>query len=433
MRGYKASLAVALLLAMTGANGFAQQTGKTVRKHRVVEESPIAKAETAIDQKDYAAAEKLLRDAVAQTPKDFRAWFDLAFVLDVKGDSAGAIDAYRKSVAANPNIFESNLNLGLMLAKAGDPDAEKFLRAATQLKPSSHPEQALERTWLALGHVLEKTNPQGAVQAFQAAAKLAPSDAEPHLSAAIGLESLRQFAAAEAEYKQAAQLDPKSSEAIAGLVNVYTETGRLAEAEPVLRKYIAMDPHNANAHVQLGHVLLALGKKDEAATELQTGLQLSPGNPAATRELASLLIDNNKAANAELLLRPLVQKNPNDAELHHQLGRALLHMGKFDEAQAEFISAVKLKPDFGEAYGDLAVAANEGKNYPLAIQALDARAKILKENPATYFLRATAYDHLRDKKQAAQYYHLFLETANGNFPDQEWQARHRLVAIEPKK
>ena len=94
---------------------------------------------------------------------------------------------------------------------------------------------------------------------------------------------------------------------------------------------------------------------------------------------------------------------------------------------------VQLKPDFGPAYGDLAVAANENKNYPLAIQAVDMRAKYMPEIPMTYFLRATAYDHLQDVKNAARYYHQFLDVAGGKFPDQEWQARHRLIAIEPKK
>jgi hypothetical protein len=69
----------------------------------------------------------------------------------------------------------------------------------------------------------------------------------------------------------------------------------------------------------------------------------------------------------------------------------------------------------------------------LAIKALDARDKFLPQIPIGYFLRATAYDHLRDYKQASENYHRFLEVANGQFSDQEWQARHRLIAIEPKK
>jgi hypothetical protein len=48
-------------------------------------------------------------------------------------------------------------------------------------------------------------------------------------------------------------------------------------------------------------------------------------------------------------------------------------------------------------------------------------------------MRASAYDHLRDFKNASANYHLFLKAANGKYPEQEWQATHRLIAIEPKK
>ena len=67
------------------------------------------------------------------------------------------------------------------------------------------------------------------------------------------------------------------------------------------------------------------------------------------------------------------------------------------------------------------------------LKALDARARYLPDIPFTLFLRATAYDHLGARKEAAASYHQFLAAANGQFPEQEWQARHRLIAIEPKK
>jgi hypothetical protein len=67
------------------------------------------------------------------------------------------------------------------------------------------------------------------------------------------------------------------------------------------------------------------------------------------------------------------------------------------------------------------------------IRALDARAKLLQETADTYFFRASAYDHLKDVKKAVANYHLFLQTANGKYPDQEWQAKHRLIALEPKR
>jgi len=68
----------------------------------------------------------------------------------------------------------------------------------------------------------------------------------------------------------------------------------------------------------------------------------------------------------------------------------------------------------------------------LAIRALDARAQLLPETAATYWLRATSYDNLRAYKPAAENYKLFLAASGGKSPDQEFQARHRLKAIEPK-
>ena len=94
---------------------------------------------------------------------------------------------------------------------------------------------------------------------------------------------------------------------------------------------------------------------------------------------------------------------------------------------------MKLKPGFAAAYGDLAFAASENNDYAMTLKALDARAKLQPGIPITYFLRASAYDHLKDVKQAAANYRLFLQGAAGKYPDQEWQAKHRLIALEPKK
>jgi tetratricopeptide (TPR) repeat protein len=162
-------------------------------------------------------------------------------------------------------------------------------------------------------------------------------------------------------------------------------------------------------------------------------LKLDPGDRDAQRDLAELYSDAGKFADAERLYASLVVAYPNDPNIHEGLGRAFLRQKKYPEAQRELERTVQLKPDFGPAYGDLAVAANENKNYPLAIQSVEMRAKYMPEIPMTYFLRATAYDHMQDVKNAARYYHQFLDVAGGKFPDQEWQATHRLIAIEPKK
>jgi tetratricopeptide (TPR) repeat protein len=428
-------LALALVLGVS-ASPSAQMTGKTVRHHRVTEAEPspeLTQAESAIEKKDYTAAEPLLKTVVAADPANYQAWFDLGFVYNALGKTDDSIAAYRKSVAANPDVFESNLNLGLMLAKTAQPDAAQFLRAATTLKPTAHVEEGQARAWRSLAHVLEATNPDQAIEAYRKVAELEPKNLEPYLSSGLLLEKANRFADAEQEYKRALAIDPASSDALIGIANIYMRAHRFPEAEEILRKLVALHPEDAAAHMQLGRMLAADGKNDDAIAELQTALKLAPGDSALLRDLVELYVTTGKYDLAEAQYKKLLAANPNDAELHYDLGKAYLKQRKFTEAQQEMLAAITLKPDFGGAYGELAVAANENKNYPLAIKATDARAKYMPENASSYFLRATAYDHLRNYKLAAENYHRFLEVANGQFPDQEWQARHRLIAIEPKK
>ena len=411
-------------------------SGQKVHHTTVAEEEAtppeLTKAEDLIQKQDYAAAEPLLRKVTNDDATNYVAWFELGFVENGLGKRDDSIAAYRKSVAAKPDVFESNLNLGLQLAKAGQPDAERYLRAATQLKPTSHIAEGQARAWLSLGHVLEATKPDEAVAAYRQAAMLQPKDQEPYLSGGLLLEKQDKFADAEHEYKQALALGP-SSDALTGLANIYMRGHRLPEAEVELRKLIAAHPEQGDAHIQLGRVLAAEGKNDDAIAALQAGSKLAPADVSLQRELADLCLTARKFDEAEASYRALLAGSPNDAALHQSLGKALLEEKKFADAQKEFLEVVKLKPDLGTAYGDLAFAAGENKDYPLAIKALDKRAKFLPEEPITYFLRASAYDHLRDFKQAAANFHLFLNTAHGKYPDQEWQAKHRLIAIEPKK
>jgi tetratricopeptide (TPR) repeat protein len=419
--------------------GSSSAAGKKSHRHRTTvaeEEGPqpeLARAEELIQNRDYTQAETVLQKLVASDPENYVAWFDLGFVENGLDRQQESIAAYRKSVAAKPDVFESNLNLGLQLAKAGHPDAEQFLRAAAQLKPTSHVAEGQARAWASLAHLLEPSKPDEALSAYHRAAALVPDDPEPRLAAGLFLEKQNKFADAEQEYKQVLAVDPQSSEAIIGLANIYMRGRRFPDAEAQLRKIVAAHPQQAAAHIQLGRVLAAEGKNDEAITELQSAMKITPADTSVQRDLAELYSTAGKNQQAEGAYRALLAAHPDDAELHHSLGVSLLKQKKYADAQKEFLETVKLKPGFAAAYGDLAFAASENNDYAMTLKALDARAKLQPDIPITYFLRASAYDHLKDVKQAAANYRLFLQGADGKYPDQEWQAKHRLIALEPKK
>lgn len=432
--------ALALALAVTAAGQSsssskkprAQKSKPTVR-HIGTSEADFQKAVQAVQANDFATAEPLLKKATDDDPQNYQAWFYLGYLYNATNRRDDAIAAYRKAVAIQPGVFESNLNLGMLLASVGEPEGARYLRAAGQLKPNADQQVALSRGWLLLASRLESTDYAGSVDAYQRAAELAPRDPAPLLAQGQLLEKHQDLAGAEKAYKQALQRDPQSANALAVLSNIYLSTKRYPEAEQTLRDYLQENPQSVTGHLQLGRVLRAEDKNDEAAAELEKALELHPGDLDALKELAAAQLAAKKYPAAEATVRNIMARQPNDPELQHMLGSILLRQLKYADAQAAFLQTIKMKPDSGEAYGELAVAASGNKDYQLAVRALDARAKLMPETPGTYFLRATCLDHLHAYKEASDNYKQFLAVAGGKYPDQEWQARHRLIAIDPEK
>ncbi|MGZ4872653.1 MAG: tetratricopeptide repeat protein [Candidatus Angelobacter sp.] len=386
-------------------------------------------AESLLQNQQYSQAEEKLHTIVTQQAENPQAWFDLGFAQSHLGKTAEAIAAYKKATQLDPKWFEAQQNLGLALAKSRDlTSAAAALKTAVTLKPTIGGPQALVGAWLSLAQVTEESQPQESLAAYQKAVELDPANSEAQLGAARMAERSGNTAAAEQQYLKLAEAG--NNDSVERLIGLYLKQKRYADAETWLHKYLAANPQNTAAQLQLGKLLAAEGKTQEAIAILGPVYKASP-DPKVARDLASLYLETKQYSAAADLLRPLIAQNPNDAQLHLDYGSALMHQLKYSEAQAVLLKAVQLKPNLVEAYFDLGYAAEQNKNYELTIRALDARAKLQPETPATYFLRATAYDNLRMYKPAAQNYKLFLGVAGGKFPDQEFQARHRLKAILP--
>lgn len=389
----------------------------------------LKEAESFLQKQQYPQAEEKLQAIVLKQAQNPQAWFDLGFAQSHQGKTAEAIAAYKKAAAFDPKWFEAQQNLGLALARSGDfPAATAALKTAVTLRPTVGGQQALAAAWLSLAQVTEDSQPQDSLAAYQKAAELDPANAEAQLGIARMAERSGNAAAAEQQYLKLAAAG--NNDSIESLISLYLKQKRFSDAETWLHKYLAANPQNTAAQLQLGKLQAAEGKTQEAIATLEPLYKTSP-DPKLARELAGLYLATKQYPAATDLLRPLIVHSPNDAQLYLDYGSALMHQLKYAEAQAVLLKAVQLEPDLVEAYPDLAYAAEQNKNYELTIRVLDARAKLQPETPATLFLRATAYDNLRMYKPAAANYKLFLAAAGGKFPDQEFQARHRLKAILP--
>ncbi|HJX83724.1 MAG TPA: tetratricopeptide repeat protein [Candidatus Angelobacter sp.] len=405
----------------------AAQKRTTAHPRETVEAPDVLKeAEELLQKQQYDLAEAKLKTIVTTDAANPQAWFDLGFAESHLAKSPDAIAAYRKAVELSPKWFEAQLNLGLQLAKAGqNAEAASVLRIAVQLKPSTGGQRALATAWLLLAQTLEASDPKSAGGAYDKAIEFDPANADLYVVAGSVAERNGDLAGAEQRYLKAAELG--NSAGTGQLVDLYIKQKRYADAETWLRKFLALNPQNAAAQAQLGRLLAAEGKLPEAIASLEAA-----GTAGATRELGGLYLENKQYDKAATVFQGLLGRNPEDAELHLGLGMAMEHLHKYPEAEAELIQALQRKPELTDAYYDLAYAAQQNKHYQLSLRALDARAKFLPEIAGTYWLRAIDFDSLHANKQAAANYRLFLAVSNGKSPDQEFQARHRLIAITPQ-
>jgi predicted Zn-dependent protease len=432
------------ILLIISIPGFAQnptpnpekQTPAVTAASQPVSEQ-VAEAEAAIVKSDWKVAEAKLDAWLAAHPTDGRALFDAGYVADAQNRLDDAAGLYRRATAANPKLFEARLLLGLLLASQGKPDeARPELLAATTLDPGEAGPALKARAWRALAEI-DRPDPSAPGDTTAAsndlleALKLSPETTADTIMAASLAEQAGQSDAAEAAYRRILDKDPKSEPANAGLAHLLIKKKQFAEAETLLRAALEKLPDDPALTAQLATVLAAQDKA-EALPLLQKLQAAHPDNAAITKMLAEVLAEAGDFAGSDQLYVKLLAATPNDPDLLVAHGQNLVRLGRLPEAFAQFDKATQIDPTNADGWSGLAFAASRTNQPSIALHALTMRSKYLPESASTYFLWATSYDTLHQKQQAAVYYHHFLDSAAGKFPDQEWQAHQRLQLLEKK-
>jgi tetratricopeptide (TPR) repeat protein len=392
-------------------------------------------AESKIEQKDFEGARPLLVQYLSQNPGDARALFDLGYVEDAANHQDAAAADYRKAIAADPKQFEASMALGLLLAHQGKyEEARVQVQQATLLTPEPPNPEAQAEAFRTLAKLDRTADPTAARDALVAALKLSQETPGDLLLTAQIAEANDDPELAQTAYQRLLSGHPAPSPSVAaaatgGLAQLLIKQKKYADAEPLLKSAVERDPHDPALNAQLATALLAQGKNDEALPVLETLRQLEPGNPEVDQMLADAYSEGGHPEKAEPIYARLALAKPGNEEILVGQGQNLAREHLYNQAQQVFERAVKLKPDDGDAWSGLAFAASENKQYQVALDALSMRSKYLPETPVTYFLWATTCDNLHQSKRAEEYYRKFLTASDGKFPDQEWQARHRLVAL----
>jgi len=401
----------------------------------------LRSAESALEHGDYTAAIAALKTLAAAQPRDAHILYDLGFAQEHNNDDTAAATAYTEAIAADSAFPEPRIALGLLDARTGHLEAaHRELLAASQLPNASAELRA--RALRSLAVLDETADPDASRDELLAALKLSPETPADILLSARLAEHANDMPDAETAYRRLLALTPNDPDATAGLAHTLEAQNKATEAETLLNTALKTNPNDPRLLAQLAAVYGAEGKPQQAIPLLEQLRAANPaaaGDPAMSRLLAHLYTLSGDNAKAEALYRDLSAKSPADPTLLDDLGSVLVEEQKFAEAQALLTKAVAMRSafpsenDWAEAAGRLAFAASNNHDPQTTLQAVAARATVLPNSPASLFLEATAHDTLHQTKDAERAYRAFLALAGGKYPDEEFQARHRLIALEHER
>ena len=375
----------------------------------------------ALDAQKYEDAVALFSKATSADPKDYSAHFNLALAYSFLNKDPQAIAEYETVLSLHPSLYEAELNLGISLLRTKDATgALPHLKNASEQKPGEfRPKFYLAEALFANGQYME------AEAAYKSALDLNSNSAAGELGLGRSIARQDRLSDAEPHYRKAASLDTSYKDLLLELATSYEENQKPAEAIAIYREF----PTNPGAQERLGALLLESGDAAGAITALEFAVSQSP--TAANRlALAQAYVKQKQPAKAEPLAGLAVEAAPDDTDLRMFYARLLRDQRKFPEAAAQFSAVARNKPDSVEAWTELSGIHMVSEQYQQALAALDHVKALGAESNSHVFIRALAYDHLHDAKDALENYNKFLTASHGEHPDQEFQARQRARILE---
>jgi len=329
----------------------------------------------------------------------------------------------------------SQLHQAIAIAEHGD---ESRALALTRDLLAHHPnfEPALKFQ----GALLEDLgNGSDAIESFQAALKLAPTD--PELLFKVGLYQLQTGHNAEAIslLTRAVKYSPRDRDTLYYLAQAYHLNGDNDLALKTIQQCLKVDPKNASVWQKYGELLCSSGDNQAAMPWLLKAQQSDPTLDRIDFDLAVASFRNMDLDQALQYSTQAAQRKPNDLTAQALLAAVYVKLGKWQDAKPIFQAILQVKSDDAPSLLELGQCELELKNYQQAANLLE---QLLRQDPTqilAHFYLSKAYAGLgrtADAKYEAELHRTMLEQASSAAPqadaDKEnkvWeQARQLLLA-----
>ena len=382
--------------------------------------------------KDSEAIDEYQRELL-DNPNDEAALFGMALAQTRLGKNSEAVQSYLQTLRIKPDLWEAELNVGILLAGEQDLHRALFhLERAQILNPKSFTASFFTAKVQAQ---LEKS--VEAEKMFSKALELTRStDEKFDVYAALGAFYVKQknYTKAEQAFLQARELQRDTEKMDFELAKLYYDSRQSTKAQTLMQSLDSSHSKDPVVYGLIGRLLAESKDNDGAAKAFERAIQVEP-NPSRRQEyyllLADIYQDSGRADEAIKRLTELVV-TANSPEVHFRIGLLRLHKRELDDARLEFLQVIKMKPDYAEAYSNLGAVCMLQENYPDAIAALSRFKEAKPGVPGTYFYLGVAYDKLGDYSNALANYGKFLELGKGQSDKLEFQARERSKILAKK-
>jgi tetratricopeptide (TPR) repeat protein len=234
-------------------------------------------------------------------------------------------------------------------------DAEAALRHALQLAPGN---AAVLAAWGKLAYA--KKDFKTAEDYLQHAIRANPQNAR--LRVDLGdfyLNGARQPERALASYRKAAELDPRSPNALAGQGSALLAQGDRSGALAAFNRAAELDPQTPLAYLAMARIQGAEGRYADAIKRYDRVLSLQPGLAGVLVEKADTQVLAHRPADAIATYKSAISADPKLAGAHAKLGMAYQQTGKATEAYRAYEDAVRVDPNLAVGWNNLAALAAE--------------------------------------------------------------------------
>jgi serine/threonine protein kinase/Tfp pilus assembly protein PilF len=325
----------------------------------------------------------LLRSVRAEKSSTSNTFGELLFRL---GQWDAAVREFEEAIRLDPANFQAYSNLVLAHAERKDlPSAEAALQRCLARGPLPPAPEA--QLWINLGVACERTRHYAeAVNHYQRAAELDPTEPLIFRNRAIALSVLQRYPESEADIRKAQQLAPGDGDLFYVQGNILADQRRHEEAVQSYTRALELSPKLRSARYNRGIMLRHLNRFDDALKDVNQSLAETPKNDSDRRNMLlerALNLANQRDFRAALDdLDAIVAQAPTDVLALITRGKVQADLSKdLIRSEKDLSLAIHLQPKEPDAYRSRGLLRMRAENWQGAIDDYQQYLKLLPEAP----------------------------------------------------